>query len=113
MIRHELAANKQKMIKDFAKKKGTSSMRKHLAHEHINMWLLICDQRGIKIVAATVRRQVEAYCTAHGQSLPKDSDSGGTCWKYSKEGFVDTITEWITKYDQLFHLLIVGSAYTE
>ena len=53
-------------IKDFTKGNGTSSMWKHLANEHIERWVLICNQEGIKITASTVQWQVEAYCMACG-----------------------------------------------
>ena len=58
-------------------------MRKHLANKHMELWVSICDQKGIKITAATVRQQVEAYRTACGQSPSGDSNSGATRQKYS------------------------------
>ena len=54
-------------------------MWKHLANEHIKLWVSICDQKGIKITASTVKQQVEAYCTACGQPLEdSESKSGAT-----------------------------------
>ena len=80
-------------IKDFSKGNGTSSMQKHLANEHMELWVSICNQKGIKITAATVQWQVEAYCTACGQSPSGDSNSGAMRQKYSQEAFVDAVVE--------------------
>ena len=89
-------------IKDFTKGNGTSSMWKHLANEHIEWWVSICNQEGIKITASTVQWQVEAYCTACGQpSEDSESKSGATRQKYSREAFVDAMVEWVVVDDQV------------
>ena len=77
-------------------------MRKHLANEHIELWVSICDQKGIKITASTVKRQVEAYCTACGQPLEdSESKSGATWQKYSQKAFVDAVVEWVVVDNQV------------
>ena len=77
-------------------------MQKHLANEHIEWWVSICNQEGIKITASTVQWQVEAYCTACGQpSEDLESKSGATQQKYSREAFVDAVVEWVVVDEQV------------
>ena len=83
---------------DFATGTGTTSLHKHLANAHIKTWVLICNKQGIKITAGSVSKQVAAYCAEHSKNV----EPNGTTWqKFSKEGFVDVIVEWIVADDQV------------
>ena len=70
-----------------------------MAQEHIDMWLSICNQKGIKDTEKSVARKVEAYCTSHGELVEQDSEA--TWQQYSKEAFVDAVLEWIVTDNQV------------
>ena len=98
-ISHENSAGSWKHVKDYAAGNGSSTLRRHLACEHIDMWVSICDQKGITIKAKMIARKLEAYHSARGESVKQDNST--TRQKYSKEAFVDAIVEWIVTDDQV------------
>lgn len=91
-------AGQRKNIHDFAKGTGTTSLRKHLANEHIETWISICDKQNIKITATSIAKHVAAYRTEHGETTEPNYT---TRQKFSKEGFVDAIVEWMVADDQV------------
>ena len=98
-ISHKNSAGSWKHVKDYAAGNGSLTLRRHLACEHIDMWVSICDQKGIMIEAKMIARKLEAYHSACGESVKQDNST--TCQKYSKEAFVAAIVEWIVTYNQV------------
>ena len=98
LSRHEHAAKLRKNIHDFAKGTGTTSLQKHLANEHIEMQVSICDKKDIKITASSLAKCVAAYHAECGE-MPDTDDTARP--KFSNEAFVDAIVEWIVADDQV------------
>ena len=98
-ISHECAAGSRKLIKDYAAGNSSSTLRRHLACDHINTWVSICKQKGITIEAKVIAKKLDAYHNTHDQSVKQDN--GTTCQKYSREAFVNVIVEWIVTDDQV------------
>ena len=88
-------------MKDFATGSGSSTLWRHLAGEHINLWISIWEQKGINITTKLVADKIEAYHTSCGESFEQDHDSSATWQKYSKKAFVDAILTWIVTDDQV------------
>ena len=77
-----------------------------MAHDHIHQWLSICDQKGIKVTAKLVAREIDEYHTSRGESVEHGSEA--TQQKFSKEGFVDAVVEWIVSDDQVSQSVILS-----
>ena len=77
-----------------------------MAHDHIHQWLSICNQKGIKVTAKSVAREIDEYHTSCGESIEHGSEA--TQQKFSKEGFVDAVVEWIVSDDQVSQSVILG-----
>ena len=103
---HEWAAGKCKYVKHFADTSSSTTLRKHLAHDHIHQWLSICNQKGIKVTAKLVAWEIDEYHTSHGESVEHGSEA--TRQKFLKEGFIDAVVEWIVSDDQVSQSVILG-----
>ena len=101
MISHEYTADKCIHVKDFATGSGSSTLWRHLAGEHINLWISIWEQKGINITTKLVADKIEAYCTSHGESFDLGLGSCSTWQRYSREAFVDAILAWIVTDEQV------------
>ena len=44
-------------------------------HEHIDIWLSICDQKDIKVTARSVAENVKAYHASHSELVKHDSEA--------------------------------------
>ena len=99
--RHESASDPKKAIKRYGKATGTTVLRKHLADAHINVWVPACDKLNIDIKAKEVDEVIVSYRRQQGQATLQSTSSAGARATFSKEAFVDAITEFIVADDQV------------
>jgi hypothetical protein len=97
--RHIATTKPAHKITKFGASSATSTLRRHLAEEHLYLWVSGCDNLNIKIQAKTVQKAVDEYRKARGQpTAPHAPDRQ----PYSNAGFVDAIVEFIVGDDQVW-----------
>jgi len=92
---------------------STTTLRRHLANDHWEVWIMSCKKAGTEITSTSkeVRRAFDKFERKHGRGdNTMTSDGSLPVYRtYSPKAFLDAIVKWIVADDQvsLFYLFIV------
>ena len=86
---------------NFGTNTGISNARRHLYTYHMSEWVQSCDEQKITIHGAEAIREVRKF-----RKLPEPTPLEADRREFSKEGFVDAITEFIIGDDQVCKIFI-------
>lgn len=87
---------------------STDNCRRHFRDRHLGEWIQACDKMGVKITAKTVIHAVNAW-RHPSTSLDSRVEADDVELVFTKEGFVDSLVEWIVSDDQVHDSQLVFS----
>jgi hypothetical protein len=93
---------------------STTTLRRHLANNHWEVWIKACTDANIEITSTSkeVRRALDKFERKHGRR-GDDTITGDGLFPvhrtYTPTAFLDTVVKWIVSDDQVcpFYLFIV------
>jgi len=94
-IKEHEASHKHDVV-SFADHTSISNVRRHLFKHHIGDWVKACDDLQIKIYGTNARLAVQRF-----KNLPPPTDMEADSPEYSKEAFIDALTEFVVADDQV------------
>lgn len=83
----------------YSAKTSTHILRRHLSECHTDDWIAACDKLGIDITAKAAQPAVKDYRKRHGEFVPTSQDAEDLRQKFSKEGFLDALVDFVTSED--------------
>lgn len=101
LFRKEHKANPKHHVVNFGANTGISNARRHLFTYHLGDWVKSCDEQNIRIRGAQAVHAVRKF-----RNLPEPTPLEADRQEFSKEGFVDAITDFIIGDDQVCKLFI-------
>jgi hypothetical protein len=88
--------NSNHSVAHWAASTSISNIRRHFYNHHLMEWVTACDDLKIQISGTAAQEKVREF-----KNLPKDSELESSRPSYSKEAFVDALTEFVVGDDQV------------
>ncbi|PPQ99786.1 LOW QUALITY PROTEIN: hypothetical protein CVT26_009163, partial [Gymnopilus dilepis] len=106
--RHQHSIDSSYEAFGFSADTGMSTLRNHLLLNHLEVWVEACDKFKITITAAAAQQCIAQYRQSKGQPTAQStpsSDRPADIPNFSRETFVDAVTEFIIADDQSLNVV--------